>query len=189
MCGVRDGAGAGTGGMAAVIGFVMGEYGAEFFVLGLLTAAVAIARRPPPRRVGVAAERLLAHYVLFAVGCAFLVNFIYHVFFGALSARFIGWADSPFQTELGFASLGFSVVGFLAWRGGYGMRAAAVIGPAVFLLGAAGGHIYQMVAYGNYARGNTGLLLAGDVVIPLAGLLFLWMARAGASRDAPRAAR
>ncbi|WP_048860578.1 DUF6790 family protein, partial [Acidisphaera rubrifaciens] len=161
--------------MAAVIGFVLGEFIVEFFVLGLLTAAVAIARHPPPRGTGVAGERLLAHYVLFSVGCLYLVNFVYHVFFGALSARFIGWADSPFQTELGFASLGFSVVGFLAWRGGYGMRAAAVLGPAVFMLGAAGGHVYQMAATGNYARGNSGLLLAGDVVIPLAGLLFLWL--------------
>lgn len=167
--------------MADVIGFILGEFAAEFFVLGLLTAAVAIARHPAPRGAAVVGERLLAHYVLFPIGCSFLVNFIYHVFFGAMSARFIGWADSPFQTELGFASLGFAAVGFLAWRGGYGMRAAAVVGPAIFLLGAAGSHVYQMVAYGNHARGNSGLLLAGDVVIPLAGLLFVWMARGRAA--------
>jgi hypothetical protein len=54
--------------------------------------------------------------------------------------------------------------------------------PAVLLLGAAGGHIYRMNAYQmnvhkNYAAGNSGLLLWGDVVIPLAGFLFLALAR------------
>ena len=116
--------------MAALIGFVLGEFEFEFFVLGLICALVAIA--PGRRQAG---ERLLAYYVLFSVGCLHLVNFVFHVFFGAMSARVIGWADSPFQTELGFASLGFALVGFLAWRGSYPMRVAAVVGPTPFLLG------------------------------------------------------
>lgn len=165
------------GKMGAVIGFVLSQFGFEFFVIGLLAAGVAIVRHPPPRDRFVIGERLLAYYALFPIGCLYLVNFVYHVFFGAMSARFIGWADSPFQTELGFASLGFAVVGFLAWRGGYELRLAAVVGPAMFLLGAAGGHIYQMIAHDNYAAGNAGLLLWMDVVIPAAGLLFLVMAR------------
>jgi hypothetical protein len=163
--------------MDAVVGFVLGEFGFEFFVLGLLAAMVSIARHPPPRNRNVVGERLLAYYVLFPIGCLYLVNFIYHVFFGAMSARFIGWADSPFQTELGFASLGFALVGFLAWRGSYELRLAAVVGPAVFLLGAAGGHIYQLITRNNYATGNSGLLLWMDVVIPLTGFLFLALAR------------
>ncbi len=154
--------------MVALIGFVLGEFGFELFLLGLICAAVSIAQGRSP-----AGERLLAYYVLFSVGCLHLVNFVYHVFFGAMSARFIGWADSPFQTELGFASLGFALVGFVAWRGSYGMRVAAVLGPAPFLLGAAGGHIHQIMTTGNHATGNSGLLLWMDFVIPLAGLLFL----------------
>ena len=35
--------------MDAVIGFVLSEFGFEFFVLGLLAAVVAIGRHPPPR--------------------------------------------------------------------------------------------------------------------------------------------
>jgi hypothetical protein len=153
--------------MAALIGFVLGEFEFEFFVLGLICALVAIARGRRP-----AGERLLAYYVLFSVGCLHLVNFIYHVFFGEMSARF-----SPFQTELGFASLGFALVGFLAWRGSYPIRVAAVVGPTPFLLGAAGGHIYQIETAGNHAAGNSGLLLWMDVIIPLAGLLFLVIGR------------
>jgi hypothetical protein len=158
--------------MAALIGFVLGEFEFEFFVLGLLCAIVSILRIK-----GRAGDRLLAYYVLFSVGGLHLVNFVYHVFFGAMSARFIGWADSPFQTELGFASLGFALVGFIAWRGSYGMRVAAVLGPTPFLLGAAGGHIYQIMTTGNHAAGNSGLLLWMDFIIPLTGLLFLATAK------------
>jgi uncharacterized membrane protein len=98
--------------MAALIGFVLGEFEFEFFFLGLICAAISVMRGR-----GQAGERLLAYYALFSVGCLHLVNFVYHVFFGAMSARFIGWADSPFQTELGFASLGYALVGFIAGRG------------------------------------------------------------------------
>jgi hypothetical protein len=145
--------------MAAVIGFIMGEFSFEIFVIGLLAAVIAIIRHSPPRRFTFVGERFLAYYVLFPVGFLYLINFIYHVLFGAMSARFIGWADSPFQAELGFASLGFSLAGFFAWRSGYDARAAAVIGPAAFMLGAAGGHIYQIIVNNNYASGNSGLLL------------------------------
>ena len=158
--------------MAALIGFILGEFEFEFFLLGLICAAASIARG---RRV--AGERLLAYYVLFSVGCLHLVNFVYHVFFGAMSARFIGWADSPFQTELGFASLGFALVGFIAWRGSYGTRLGAVLGPVPFLLGAGGGHVYQIMTAENHAAGNSGLLLWMDFVIPLAGMLFLVMGK------------
>jgi hypothetical protein len=158
--------------IGAVIAFVLSEFAFVFFVIGLIVALIAILRGRSA--VG---EALLRYYVLFPVAFLYLVNFVYHVFFGEMSARFIGWADSPFQTELGFASLGFAVVGFLAWRGSFPLRVAAVVGPAIFMLGAAAGHIYQIATQHNFAAGNSGLLLWMDVVIPLAGFLFLWMAR------------
>jgi hypothetical protein len=64
-----------------------------------------------------------------------------HVFFGKLSAGFIGWVDSPFQFEVGTASLGFAAVGLLAAFRSYEMRLAAVLGPSTFTLGAAPGQL------------------------------------------------
>ena len=96
-----------------------------------------------------------------------------HSFFGEMAARFIGWEQSPFQFEVGTASLGYAVVGFLAFRGSLGMRAAAVIGPSMFLLGAAGGHIYQMVSAHNFAPGNAGIIFYTDLLIPILGFLLL----------------
>ncbi len=121
-------------------------------------------------------EELLAYFLLFGLGLAYLVNFVFHVFLGDLSAKLIGWAQSPFQAEVGFASLGFAVVGFMAFRGSFGVRVAAVIGTACFSLGAAGGHVYQMVVADNFSPGNAGVVFFTDIAIPVVGLVLLWLA-------------
>ena len=91
----------------------------------------------PPRSVAVVVEALFSYFLLFSIGLANLYNFVLHVFFGKMTAGFIGWADSPFQREVGFASLGFAVVGLLAFKGSFDLRLAAILGPACFLWGAA----------------------------------------------------
>jgi hypothetical protein len=84
-------------------------------------------------------EALLFYFLFFSIGVSYLYNAIMHTVFSEMSARFIGWSESPFQLEVGFASLGFAIVGFLAcWRS-FDMRLAAILGPAFFLWGAAGG--------------------------------------------------
>ena len=98
-----------------------------------------------------------------------------HVFFSEMTARFIGWADSPFQAEVGFASLGFSLVGFLAFRGDRGARIAAVVGPSMFLLGTASVHTYQMMTMHNFAPGNAGVVFWTDILIPVIGFVLLFL--------------
>jgi hypothetical protein len=120
-------------------------------------------------------EALLFYFLMFSVGFSYLYNFVLHTFFGAMTARFIGWEDSPFQAEVGFASLGFAVVGFLAcWRS-FDLRLAAIVGPALFLWGAAGGHIYQIMHARNFAPGNAGVILYTDILIPILGFVLLWL--------------
>ena len=104
-------------------------------------------------------EATLSYFILCSIAHSHLYNFVVHVFFGDMAARFIGWADSPFQREVGYASLGFAVLGFLAFRGSFDLRIATVVGPACFLLGAAGGHILEILRTGNLAPGNAGVIL------------------------------
>jgi hypothetical protein len=144
------------------------------FVIGLIAAGVAIARAPRPLTGAVLVDRLLGWYVLFTIAVTYLVNFVFHVFFGQMSAAFIGWADSPFQFEVGTASLGFSIAGFIAAFGSFDRRLIAVIGPSIFTLGAAVGHAYQMVTAHNFAPGNAGAIFYTDIVIPVFGFLLLW---------------
>jgi hypothetical protein len=162
--------------------FVIANYPLTFLVVGLIASAIAIARAPRPVGRAVIVDKLLLWYVFFNIAIMYLVNFIFHVFFGPMAAAFIGWSDSPFQFEVGTASLGFSVAGFIAALGGFDRRLVAVIGPSIFTLGAAVGHIRQMVSAHNFAPGNAGPIFYTDIIIPLFGFALLWLARPGSTK-------
>lgn len=176
--------------IAAIIRWILTNYAVSFFVLGLLLAVLAIAWRGRPITRKHIFESLLAYYCLSAVGLFYLYNFVMHVFFGEMAAKFIGWANSPFQAEVGFASLGFGLIGLLAFRPDYGLRLAAIVGSASFLWGAAGGHVYQMVVAHNFAPGNAGTIFWADLLVPAVGFVFLagWRwSRPSASLASPAA--
>jgi hypothetical protein len=159
------------------IALIVSNYFLTLYLLGFIVAGVMLALQKKPLPPGAVVEALLSNYLLFPIGLSFLLNFVFHTFFGEMAAKFIGWADSPFQLEVGFASLGFALVGLLAWKGSYGLRIGAVVGPAAFILGAAGGHLYQMITAHNFAPGNAGVVFWMDLVTPITGLILLWLAR------------
>lgn len=163
--------------IGAAIKFVLANYALTFFVIGLIASLIAIMRLPKPFDRSLVVEKLLAWYVFFSIGIDNFYNFVMHVFFGEMSARFIGWADSPFQFEVGTASLGFAVVGLLAAFRSFDLRLAAIIGPSIFTLGAAVGHVNQMVTAHNFAPGNAGIIFWTDIGIPVFGFVLLWLAR------------
>jgi hypothetical protein len=161
--------------MQQAITFLLSNFTLTFFVLGLIAALISLSRQSRMRDRGAVAEALLSWFFFFALGVTFLYNFVMHVFFSEMAASFIGWQTSPFQKEVGFASLGFSVVGFLAFKGSFGARLAALVGPACFLWGAAAGHVVQMVEAHNYAPGNAGIIFYTDILIPVIGFILLWL--------------
>lgn len=161
--------------MADLIAFVMGNFTLTFLVLGAVAGLIAAWRRPEgPTRANVA-EALLAYFILFTIAVAYFYNFVFHVFFGELAAGFIGWANSPFQAEVGYASLGFAAVGLLAFKGSCSVRLAAILGPALFQWGAAAEHIRDLLATGNTAPGNAGIMLYSDILLPVIGFALLWL--------------
>ncbi len=159
--------------MNTLIPLVLENFTLSLLILGLMASGISLLRKPHPRSAAVIVEAVFSYFLLCSIGFSFFYNFIMHSFFGEMAARFIGWEQSPFQFEVGTASLGYAVVGFLAFRGSLGMRAAAVTGPSLFLLGAAGGHIYQMVSAHNFAPGNAGTIFYTDLLIPVLGFLLL----------------
>jgi hypothetical protein len=171
--------------MGDAIRFVLGNFTLTFLLIGLIASLVSLLRAPKPLTLPIVIEALFFYFLMFSIGFGFLHNFVLHTFFGEMAARFIGWSDSPFRAEVGFASLGFSAVGFLAcWRS-FDLRLAAVVGPALFLLGAAGGHIYQIAKTGNFAPGNAGVILYTDVLIPVIGFVLLWLQHRYGARARP----
>ena len=164
--------------MREAIAFALGNFTLTFFVLGLLTSAIALWRTRQPRTPAVVLEALFSYFLLFSIAFANLYNFVLHVFFGRVAAA--GWEDSPFQLEVGFASLGFAALGLLAFKGSLDLRLAAIVGPACFLWGAAGGHVYQMITAHNFTPGNAGVISYSDVLVPILGFIFLWLQRRAA---------
>ncbi len=156
--------------MRQIITFVLSNFTLSFFVLGLLAASIDLAWRRRPWPSDAVVEALFTWFLFFSIGVSMLYNFVMHVFFGETAARFIGWADSPFQAEVGYASLGFAAVGFLAFRGARQTRLAAVLGPALFLWGAAIGHALAMARTQNFAPGNAGVIFWTDILLPVVGL-------------------
>ncbi len=121
--------------MAALIAFLLSNFTLTLLVLGFIAAAISLWRRPSPVTRSVVVEDLLAYFILFSIGISYLYNFVFHVCFGDMAAEFIGWAQSPFQAEVGFASLGFSLVGFTAFRGYSCFASPQLSGSRVFSLG------------------------------------------------------
>jgi len=103
--------------MDNVIRFLMSNFTLTLLVLGILASAVSLLRMPRPLTAHTLVEALFSYFILFSIAINYFYNFIEHVFFGEATARFIGWADSPFQREVGSASLGFAIVGLLAVPG------------------------------------------------------------------------
>ncbi|MFJ3392518.1 DUF6790 family protein [Leifsonia aquatica] len=165
--------------IAHIIAGLIGNYMTTLFVVGLIVALIRVLAHRGPRTVEFISGTFLNSFVIWAVGVAQTVNFVMHSVFGDYAAKTIGWAQSPFQWELAVSSLGVGVMAFILGRrkAPFIGKAAIVLATVIFGLGAAGGHVYQMIVNHDYAANNTGLLLISDIVINLIGLAFvIWHA-------------
>src|SRR5207247_7211098 len=122
--------------LSTILVFFIANYFLTFLIIGLLAALISLINKPKPLTINVVAEALFSYYLLFTIGINNLVNFVFHVFVGDLAAEFIGWANSPFQAEVGFASLGVGIAGVIAFRASLPFRFATLIPPAAFGWGA-----------------------------------------------------
>lgn len=59
-----------------------------------------------------------------------------------------------------------------------------MLGPSLFTLGAAVGHLDQMMTAHNFAVGNAGIIFWTDIFIPLFGFALLWLSRRSAKSGA-----
>lgn len=114
-------------------------------------------------------ETLLLYLLVFCVGFTGLMAFSGHVFMADKVAESIGWAvGSPFQFEVGMANLAFGIIGILCIWIRRSFWLATAIGWAVFLFGAAYGHIRDLTTHSNSAINNSGAVLwIGDIALPL----------------------
>lgn len=113
-------------------------------------------------------ELFLVWFLFMIVGVSCIWSFMGHVFFANEVAAMIGWPPgSPFQFEVGIANLAFGVLGLLCLKFRENFWLATVIGISVFYLGAAYGHIVNIMQTGNMAPGNAGFALYMDIIVPI----------------------
>jgi len=126
-------------------------------------------------------QLLLANGLLYLVG---IQGFIYasgHMFFADPVAESIGWPKgSPFQWEVGLANLSYGVLGVFASGRDSDWALATVVAFSIFYLGAAVGHVKDIIAKKNYASGNAGGVLVVDVLIPVLLIVFYLLASGAA---------
>jgi hypothetical protein len=91
-----------------------------------------------------------------------------HILMADKVAENIGWPKgNPFQFEVGLASLSYGTLGVFATSKGPEWWLAAIVAFSVFMLGAAAGHVVQMVKHRNFAPGNAGVIFWYDILVPL----------------------
>ena len=108
-----------------------------------------------------------------------------HILYADEVATSIGWPlNSGFQMELGFASIGIGLVGFLSfWNKAYWLP--AILMRIIFGWGAGLTHILHMIQHGNFSPSNTGIVVYWDFIWPLISLvLFLLVQREYRERPA-----
>jgi hypothetical protein len=162
--------------IADIIRFSIRNLPALLFVLALAIALLHRGNRS-------LAEHLLSWILLLPIGVTGLWAGLFHIFFPAVAASYIGWQVSPFQFEVGMADLAIGVTACLAFQRDLAFKAASVCAASIFLLGDAVGHVRQMMEAGNFAPGNAGVPFYMDILCPV-----LAMALVGAAKrpDAPR---
>jgi len=94
-----------------------------------------------------------------------------HIIYADQVAASIGWPlNSGFQMELGFASIGIGLVGFLGfWNRAYWLP--SVIMRFIFGWGAGVTHILHMIQHNNFSPSNTGIVVYWDFIWPLISIV------------------
>jgi hypothetical protein len=80
-------------------------------------------------------------------------------------AESMGYPTGPYQFEVSCTNLAFAVMAVLCVRR-RAARLVVLVGFAVFMWGAALGHVDQSVAHHNLTPGNTGGILVYDLGLP-----------------------
>lgn len=122
------------------------------------------------------AEIWFRWWAIVSLGCGSLWMTTSFLLIPDIMSEMIGFANTPFATEIAFANLGLAVMGFRIVHASVRERITVALGAGMFLWGATLGHLYQWFANGNTAPGNVGAVLIYDVAIPVLIIVFARLA-------------
>ncbi len=122
-------------------------------------------------------HQALRNGLMYGVGVGGLVAAIGHTVFADQVAESIGWpTHSGFQFEVAMANLGLGVLGmWCEFTHSRSFWLATIVMTTVYLVGAAAGHVRDMVVEHNFSVNNAGFIFYWDWMMP-AALIALYAA-------------
>ncbi len=143
--------------------------------------------RSPQKRTGHRVIELALLWCMVFFGAWSIVSGLGHI--GPTSnalAEQIGYTQSMFQWEVGWADIALGVLGVgCAWKSRRdGWLTAAVVALVIMYWGDAIGHVMEIVAHDNYAPSNV-WATPSDIIQPLLAVVLLILYRRSAAREAP----
>ena len=116
-------------------------------------------------------ESLLEIIAIYTIGLSgwftIMSGLFGHILYANEVASGIGWpVNSGFQMELGFASIGIGIIGFLGfWNRAYWLPFSIM--KFIFGWGAGYTHILHMFQHNNFSQSNTGIIVYWDFLFPI----------------------
>ncbi|HEX2925778.1 MAG TPA: DUF6790 family protein [Ruminiclostridium sp.] len=144
------------------------------WVAGLIVGLITSIANPNIHTFGELCTNLLFYQLTVSISLSGLIGFWGHVFKSDMVAEQIGWAKgSPFQKELGYAELGYTIAGIMCiWHGKEFWLATIVLVTPLFIL-AGINHIREMVINNNFHPHNA-VTSIPDLFMPLSWII-LWI--------------
>ncbi len=102
--------------------------------VGLVFALVVLAGLAKPHPGGLIVQVLFRSYLFWTLGVLFLYRAVAGGAFGPEVVAAVHAPPAPADASAAYASLAFAIIAFLALGRSLGLRIAAVVGPAVYLL-------------------------------------------------------
>ncbi len=126
-------------------------------------------------------SQALETFLMWQIGMGLGLGYLYagmgHLFAADRVAESIGWpVGSPFQREVGIWDAALGIVGLLCLKfRDTGFWTATVLGMGIFSIGAGLGHMYKMLAHGDYSPNNAGPVMYIDLFYPVFLIVLLWL--------------
>jgi len=125
-------------------------------------------------------ESVITMIAIYTIGLAgrfgIMSGLFGHIIYANEVAAGIGWPlNSGFQMELGFASIGIGLVGFLGfWNQSFWLP--FIITKGIFMWGAGVTHIIHMIQENNFSPSNTGIVVYWDFILPVILIILYFLA-------------
>jgi hypothetical protein len=148
------------------------------FFFPLLAAVVAVVHiRMKNHHGSQALGTFLMWQIAIGLGLGYLYAGMGHLFVADKVAESIGWpTGSPFQREVGMWDAAMGIVGLLCLKfRDAGFWTATVLGVSIFSVAAGLGHVYEMLAHGDYSPDNAGPVMYIDLLYPVFLIALLWL--------------